>query len=186
MFIVVAAVVAAAISPVGIDVVTADGHRRLVPVADADATAVEVCAWSSDSDAAPVCAPVVTNRHGWTASVNVADREGLRFTVRASRFDARSAAPAALAAGLGVTAVGCVVGALAAGSVAASVDTNVVAGATLSSDVGAVATNLAVALWLAAGSAAVLGGMATAVAIVDAGVVEELSPAVVSATESPR
>ena len=41
MFILVAAVVAAAISPVGIDVVTADGHRRLVPVADADATAVE-------------------------------------------------------------------------------------------------------------------------------------------------
>ena len=39
MFILVAAVVAAAIAPVGIDVVTADGHRRLVPVADADAIA---------------------------------------------------------------------------------------------------------------------------------------------------
>jgi hypothetical protein len=184
MFIVIAAVVAAAMSPLGIDVVTADGHRRLVPVADADATAVEVCAWSGDSDAAPVCAPVVTNRHGWTASVNVADREGLRFTVRATRFDARSAAPAALAAGLGVTAVGCVVGALAAGSVAASV--GVVAGATLNGDVDAVATNLAVALWLGAGSAAVLGGLAAAVAVADADVVEELGPAALIGTEAPR
>lgn len=173
LVIAIAAAVAAAVSPLGIDVVTADGHRRLVPVADADATAVEVCAWHADSDVEPVCAPVVADRQGLSAAVNVDNSEDLRFTVRATRFDARTAAPAALAVGLGITSVGCVIGALAMGSVSTSVGTVLVSGAApTTQDTADAAGAISVGLWLGAGTAAVLSGVATAVAIIDANVVE--------------
>lgn len=107
-------VLAAFVSPVGIDVVTADGVHRLVPFADADGLPAEVCAVDVDKDAAPVCGAVVADRAGARAAVDAKDHGQLRFVVRAKRFDARPDSPAALAGGaalatalVGVTAVTC-------------------------------------------------------------------------------
>ena len=93
MFILVAAVVAAAISPLGIDVVTADGHRRLVPVADLDATAVEVCAWSGDNGGWKECRRR-SARRAVRSSARTPRRRGCQRRTAATGLDGRWPSPA--------------------------------------------------------------------------------------------
>lgn len=164
-----AAFIVAVVSPVGIDVATKDGSHRLLEHLDADTTVVEVCAHRRDKADAPVCAAVVDDRFGARVAIDIDDTGDLVFKKVVTRFDARTAAPAALAAGLGLTAV--ITGTVAAGAslyAASGVaddagDANGVSAAVDVHPGAAEAGSLAVALWgasIASGAASIIVGIA--------------------------
>jgi hypothetical protein len=163
-----AAFLVAVVSPVGIDVATRDGSHRLLEHIDADTTVVEVCARRRDKADAPVCAAVVDDRSGARVTVDIDDTGDLVFSKVVTRFDARTAAPAALAAGLGLTAIITGVVAASASLYAASggpSDGNItgVSGAVDVQPGAAEAGSLAVALWgasIASGAAGIIVGVA--------------------------
>lgn len=155
---------AQAVSPLGVTVETRDGAHRLVPIADADLIGAEVCV----ADAS-VCAPVGVEAGQPVARVDVDDVAGLRFVVRGTRTDTRSHAPAAIAVGLGVAAIGASAGALTATAIGAGVDTASGTGA----DTAAAASTMSLAMWVGAGIAATSAAVIGAVAIGEAFVVDE-------------
>jgi len=164
----------AAVSPLTVEVTTRDGHRIGVPVVDADATALRVCGRRGDGD--EVCAPVVSDRHGSYAALDVDDSDDLHLRLASTRFDARSAAPAAVAIGAGAGTVIVAVGAIVATAVAnSSADTNGIAGAvdTTSGQVKDAAGAAAIGLWVATGVGVVGTVIATMVAVGDAAIVHE-------------
>jgi hypothetical protein len=155
---------AQAVSPLGIAVETRDGSRRLVPVADADLMATEVCVADGS-----VCAPVVVEGGDLVARVDVDDAAGLRFVVRGTRTDTRSHATAAIAVGLGVAAVGASAGALTLSAIGAGVDT----GEDTGSGTALAASTMSLAMWVGAGVAATSAAVIGAVAFGEASVVDE-------------
>lgn len=149
MLVPVALALAGAVSPLGVEVSTPDGHRRFIPVADADATPVEVCAGA-------VCAPVTTQDGRLVANLDVAGGDDVTLVVRSHRSELRSASPGAVAVGLGLAAVG--LGAGAAGLSTLSMALPPDADGTSTStpaQTGAVSGQVAVGLWVGAGAAAV-------------------------------
>lgn len=160
-----AAAAVAALSPLSVDVVTSDGVHRAVAVSDADATPVQVCA-RKRGVAGEVCGDVVSDRFGMRAAVDVEDHGDLDFSLRVTRFDARAGAPAALAGGFAVLAVGTGVSAFVLGAVAAA-DVDVAASAAVddNGEGGAGATaSLSLSLWTLSGAAALGAGIASYVA----------------------
>ena len=162
------------ISPLAVDVTTADGSRRVVHVVDADALPVQVCARRADSAAAPVCGDVVADRYGLHARVDVTDDDGLVYELVVTRFDARTYAPAAVAGGFAVATVLAVVGATAASIASSSlaVDDDVAAaldeGISERQDVSDRVGQVAVGLWIGAAAGAVATSVATYFAVADA------------------
>jgi hypothetical protein len=154
---------ATAISPVTVEVTTRGGHREALPIADADATVLRVCA--HEDGVADVCAPVVVDSSGAHAALDV-DHRAVRFSLVRTRFDARSAAPVAVAIGCGAATVLAATGALAATNVVLSGATanDGVSTATATSSADAF-TPIAGALWIAAGVGAVGTAVATVAAI---------------------
>lgn len=181
MFLPALSLLAATISPLTITVTTKDGHQVAVPIADADATALRVCAQREGAaDRTAVCAPVVNGRHGSTASLDVVDSGDLRFTVMSTRFEARSGAPAAVAIGFGVGTVISTAGAIVATAIATSTPADADADVRAASDVDAanartvknIAGGTAVVLWTGAVVGVVGTVVSTVIAVGDANTLE--------------
>jgi len=117
----IALMLAATISPVGVEVTTKDGSVRLLHVADADATPTQVCARRVDSDDGAVCAPVTMAGDKLVAALDVDDSVDTRYVVRATKSDMRTNSVGAVAVGFGVAAGATLAGAIVFGSVAAGV-----------------------------------------------------------------
>lgn len=156
---------ASAIAPLGVDVSTADGHRRFVPVADADATPFEVCAGE-------VCAPVTTHDGRLVATLDLPTTttgDDAVFVVHSERMEFRSASPAAIAVGFGLAAVGLGLSAAGVGIVSTSLSTPVgvaqAAPSATASETGVIAGQVSVAMWLGAGAAALGAVVAGVVAV---------------------
>ncbi len=165
----------AAISPLAIDVTTRDGHH-IVPVTDADATVLRVCASRVGIDGEEVCADVVTDRHGSHAALDVVDSDDLRLRVATTRYDARSTAPAAIAIGFGVGTALAGVGAVVATGIAFSSPSTfggTANAAPFGSQLQNLAFNAALGLWVATGAGVVGTVIASVVAVGDAEVVHE-------------
>ncbi len=172
-------VLAAAMSPLTIDISTRDGHRFALPVADADAVALRVCA-RHDGDTAKdaICAPVVHGRNGSSVVVDIDDSDDLHWQVMSTSFEARSGASAAMAIGFGVGSVGLAIGAVIATAASMAPDVEADDAATAASSIVVadgrqLAGVAAVVLWAATGIGLVATMLATVVAVGDAAVVHE-------------
>ncbi len=175
-----ASAAAANISPVGVEVETADGSRRIVHVVDADATPVRVCARALDpvEKTERVCADVVADRFGARARLDVVDDGDLVYEFVVTRFDARADAPAALAGGFAVATALSVIGAVVASSVAVSYGSAdvLLSGAVDPGTRDEVAVNaaaLATGLWIGSAVGVVATGVAALFAVTEAGKTHE-------------
>ena len=164
----------AAVSPLTIDVTTKEGHHIAVPVTDADATALRVCAARDFGE--DVCAPVVSDRHGSHAALDVDHTADVRLRIASTRYDARSNAPGAVAIGAGVGTVIFGVGAIVATAIASTaddIDGVATAVDTTNAQVRELAGTAAVGMWVATAIGVIGTVVATVIAVGDAAIVHE-------------
>lgn len=164
-------VVAAAVSPLTIDVATSDGLHRAVEVTDADATPVQVCARKREVPG-EVCGDVANDRYGLRAVVPTKDEGDLTFSLRVTRFDSRFGAPAALAGGFALLSVATGVSAFVVAGIASGAPDPAAAASTAVDppvvDVRSPLSALSVSLVVVSGAAALGAGIAGYVAFTEA------------------